>query len=66
MMTKPNFDIRRVMINLAWPPAESVNVADSKYVDTYFSLMFLIIDHIIQSIIELKGKYNLHKTNLKR
>ena len=51
LMTRPkqNTDKRRTIMDLSWPKGASINSSNHKfrYLDTYFSLSYPSIDHIV-------------------
>ena len=70
LMTRPkqNTDKRRTIMDLSWPKGASVNTSihKFKYLDTYFSLSYPSIDHIVQEIKKLGPGSLLYKVDISR
>ena len=70
LMTRPkqNSDKRRTIMDLSWPKEASINNAIHKfrYLDTYFSLSYPSIDHIVHQIKKLGPGSLLYKVDISR
>ena len=70
LMTRPkqNTDKRRTIMDLSWPKGASINSAihKFKYLDTYFSLSYPSIDHIVHHVKELGPGSLLYKVDISR
>ena len=70
LMTRPkqNTDKRRTIMDLSWPEGASINSAihKFKYLDTYFSLSYPSIDHIVQEVKKLGPGSLLYKLDISR
>ena len=65
---KPNSNKKRTIMDLSWPKGFSVKQGVSKncYLDTYFTLHYLSVDHITQAICNLGPNALLYKINISR
>ena len=65
---KQNTDKRRTIMDLSWPKGASVNSSIHKfrYLDTYFSLSYPSIDHIVQEVKKLGPGSLLYKVDISR
>ena len=70
LMTRPkqNSDKRRTIMDLSWPKGASINNAihKFKYLDTYFSLSYPSIDHIVHHVKKLGPCSLLYKVDISR
>ena len=70
LMTRPkqNTDQRRTIMDLSWPKWASINSAihKFKYLDTYFSLSYPSIDHIVQEVRKLGPGSLLYEVDISR
>ena len=70
LMTRPkqNTDKRRAIMDLSWPKGASINSAihKFKYLDTYFSLSYPSIDHIVHHVKQLGPGSLLYKVDISR
>ena len=70
LMTRPkqNTDKRCTIMDLSWPKGASINTSihKFKYLDTYFSLSYPSIDHIVQEIRKLGPGSLLYKVDISR
>ena len=65
---KQNSASRRTIMDLSWPKGFSVNDAihKCKYLDSYFTLQYPSIDHIIEKIIIIGPWALLYKVDISR
>ena len=65
---KPNSNKKRTIMDLSWPKGFSVNhgVSKNSYLDTYFTLHYPSIDHIVQAIRDLGPDALLYKIDISR
>ena len=65
---KPNFNKKRTIMDLSWPKVFSVNhgVSKNSYLDTYFTLHYPSVNHIIQAIRNLGPDALLYKIDISR
>ena len=70
LMTRPkqNTDKRRTIMDLSWPKGASINSSIHKfrYLDTYFSLSYPSIDHIVREVKNLGPGSLLYKVDISR
>ena len=70
LMTRPkqNTDKRRTIMDLSWPKGASINSSIHKfrYLDTYFSLSYPSIDHIVREVRNLGPGSLLYKVDISR
>ena len=65
---KPNSNNRRVILDLSFPPGNSVNagVSKDKYLGSYFELKYPSVDHIVESLKQLGPTALLYKIDISR
>ena len=65
---KPNSTNRRVILDLSFPPGNSVNagVSKDKYLGSYFELKYPLVDHIVESLKQLGPTALLYKIDISR
>ena len=65
---KPNSTNRRVILDLSFPPGNSVNagVSKDKYLGSYFELKYPSVDHIVDSLKQLGPTALLYKIDISR
>ena len=65
---KQNSDKRHTIMDLSWPKGASVNdaICKFKYLDSYFTLPYPSIDHIIKRIKEFGPGALLYKVDISR
>ena len=63
---KPNSDERRVILDLGFPPGQSVNygIPKDKYLGSYFELKYLSTDYIVHSLRQLSPDAPLYKIDI--
>ena len=70
LMTRPkqNSDKHCTIMDISWPKGASINNAihKFKYLDTYFSLSYPSIDHIVQQVKQLGPGSLLYKVDISR
>ena len=70
LMTRPkqNTDKRLAIMDLSWPKGASINSAihKFKYLDTYFSLSYPSIEHIVQQVKKLGPGSLMYKVDISR
>ena len=65
---KPNSNNRRVILDLSFPPGNSVNagVSKDKYLGSYFELKYPSVDHIVDSLKQLGPTALLYQIDISR
>ena len=66
--TKPNSDIRRVIVDLSWPKNASVNDGVDKhgYLNSDFALTFPTIDHLTAELARIGRGAHIYKVDVSR
>ena len=65
---KQDSDKKRTIMDLSWPPGQSVNAGVSKdiYLDTIYSLHYPSIDNITEELVKLGPAAQLYKVDISR